>query len=90
MSGKKRIKFEYLPHATSTIFDLHFDLLGDFSRPPTRVEVEGDPGKKKFIVRAYQLQALTGIALCNQPPEKVESASQQLREWPRGRKPEPL
>jgi NADPH-dependent 2,4-dienoyl-CoA reductase/sulfur reductase-like enzyme len=90
MSGKKRIKFEYLPHAVSTVFDLHFDLIGDFSRPSTRFEVEGDPAKKKFIVRAYQLQALMGVALCNQSPEKVEAAKQQLREWPRGRKPEPV
>lgn len=88
MTGKKRIKFEYIPHAASTIFDLHFDLLGDFSRPPTRVEVEGDPAKKKFIVRSYQLQALMGVALCNHSPEKVEAAKTQLREWPRGKKTE--
>jgi NADPH-dependent 2,4-dienoyl-CoA reductase/sulfur reductase-like enzyme len=90
MSGKKRTKFEYLPHAASTVFDLHFDFVGDFSRPPTRVEVEGDAAKKKFIVRSYQIQALMGVALCNQSPERIEAAKQQLREWPRGRKPEPV
>lgn len=90
MTGKKRIKFEHLAHATSQLFDLHFDLVGDFSRPPTRVEVEGDPAKKKFIVRGYQLNALMGVALCNQSPEKVEAAKTQLREWPRGKKPEPI
>ena len=90
MTGKKRIKFEYLPHAASTLFDLHFDLVGDFSRPPTRIEVEGDPAKKKFTVRSYQLNALMGVALCNQSPEKVEAAKTQLREWPRGKKAEAI
>ena len=90
MTGKKRIKFEGLTHSTSTVFDLHFDFVGDFSKPPTRVEVEGDPVKKKFIVRGYQLSALMGVALCNQPPEKIEAAKTQLREWPRGKKAEPI
>ncbi len=90
MTGKKRIKFEYLPHATSTVFDLHFDFVGDFSRPPTRVEVEGDAAKKKFIVRGYQGNVLMGVALCNQPPEKIEAAKVQLREWPRGKKAETI
>jgi NADPH-dependent 2,4-dienoyl-CoA reductase/sulfur reductase-like enzyme len=90
MTGKKRIKFEYLPHATSTLFDLHFDFVGDFSKPPTRVELEGDLTKKKFIVRCYQLSTLMGITLCNQSPEKVEAAMTQLREWPRGKKQEAI
>jgi NADPH-dependent 2,4-dienoyl-CoA reductase/sulfur reductase-like enzyme len=90
MTGKKRIKFEYLLHASSTVFDLHFDFVGDFSKPPTRVEFEGDAAKKKFLVRTYQLNALMGVALCNQPPEKVEAAKTQLREWPRSKKAEPI
>lgn len=90
MTGKKRVKFEYLPHSTSQVFDLHFDFVGDFSKPPTRVEIEGDRAKKKFIARAYQLGALMGVALCNQAPEKVEAAQTQLREWPRGKKAETI
>ncbi len=90
MTGKKRIKFEYLPHARSTLFDLNFDFLGDFSRPATRVEFEGDLAKKKFIVRSYQLSALMAVALCNQTPEKVEAAKTQLREWPRSKKTESI
>jgi 3-phenylpropionate/trans-cinnamate dioxygenase ferredoxin reductase component len=90
MTGKKRIKFEYVPHSTSNLFDLHFDFVGDFSRPPTRVEVDGDVTKKKFIVRGYQLNQLMGVALCNQTPEKVEAATTQLREWPRGKKAEAI
>jgi hypothetical protein len=54
------------------------------------VEIEGDIAKKKFVVRSYQMSALMAVALCNQPPEKVEAAMTQLREWPRGKKPEPM
>ena len=90
MTGRKRIKFEYMPHADSTVFDLNFDFVGDFSRPPTRIETEGDPAKKKFIVRGFQLNTLMGVALCNQPPEKVEAAKVQLREWPRGKRQESI
>jgi NADPH-dependent 2,4-dienoyl-CoA reductase/sulfur reductase-like enzyme len=86
MTGKKRTKFDYLPHWSSVVFDLHFDFVGDFSKPATRIEVEGDKTKKKFIVRHYVLTQLMGVALCNQPPEKVEAAKTQLREWPRGKK----
>ena len=91
MTGKKRIKFEFLPHATSALFDLHFDFIGDFSKPPTRVELEGDLGKKKFVVKdVYQMSALMGVTLCNQSAEKVEAAKTQLREWPRSRKVETI
>ena len=86
MTGKKRIKWEWTPHHASTVFDLHFDFVGDCTKPPTRIEVEGDRAKKKFIVRHYQLTALTGVVLCNQSAEKVEAAKEQVRNWPRGRK----
>jgi len=88
MTGKKRIKFDGVPRFSSVLFDLHFDFVGDFSKPATRFEVEGDPVKKKFIVRSYQLTALMGVALCNQSAEKVDAAEAQLREWPRGKKSE--
>src|SRR3954465_12041994 len=74
MTAKKRIKFEHMPHASSRVFDLQFDFVGDFTRPATRFEVEGDAAKKKFIVRAYQMNALLGVTLCNQTPEKVDAA----------------
>ena len=86
MTGKKRIRFDYIPRWTSQIFDLQFDFVGDFTKPPTRVEVEGDRAKKEFVVRCFQLNALSGVVLCNQPSEAVASAETQLREWPRGKK----
>ena len=85
MTGKKRIKWDWTPHHSSTVFDLHFDFVGDCGKPPTRIEIEGDRAKKKFIVRHYQLTALTGIVLCNQSAEKVEAAKEQVKSWPRGK-----
>ncbi len=86
MTGKKRIKWDWLPHFESTVFDLHFDFVGDFYKPPTRMEIEGDRAKKKFIVRQYVLSQLMNVILVNQPPEKVDAAKTQLREWPRGKR----
>ena len=86
MTGKKRIKWDWMPHFASTVFDLHFDFVGDFTRPTSRVEIEGDRTKKKFIVRQYALTQLMNVVLCNQPAEKVEAAKTQLREWPRGKR----
>ena len=86
MTGKKRTKFEYVPQWSSSIFDLQFNFVGDFAKPPTRVEIEGDRAKKKFILRCFQLNALSGVILCNQSSEKVAAAESQLRDWPRGKK----
>ena len=83
--AKKRIKWDWTPHHSSTVFDLHFDFVGDCTKPPTRIEIEGDRAKKKFIVRHFQLTALTGIVLCNQPADKVEAAKEQVKTWPRGK-----
>jgi NADPH-dependent 2,4-dienoyl-CoA reductase/sulfur reductase-like enzyme len=86
MTGKKRIKWDWMPHFESTVFDLHFDFVGDFTKPITRVEVEGDRAKKKFVVRQYALSQLMNVVLVNQPAEKAEAAKVQLREWPRGKR----
>ena len=83
MTGRKRIKWEYVPHHSTVVFDLHFDFVGDFSKPATRVELVGDRAKQKFIVRHFHLAALTGVSLCNQPEEKLEAAKTEIREWPR-------
>jgi len=85
MTGKKRIKFEYVPHATARAFDLDFDLVGDFSKPPSRFQLEGDLAKKKFILRYFQPNGMSGVLLCNQSAEKLEAAKVELREAPRGK-----
>ena len=83
MTGKKRLKWEWMPHLSRTVFDLQFDFVGDFSKPATRFEIEGDRAKKKFIIRHHQLGALTGVTLCNQSDAAVEAAKTELREWKR-------
>jgi len=86
MTGKKRIKFEHVPHCEARALDLHFDFVGDFSKPPSRFQLEGSYEKKKFIARYFQPNGLMGILLCNQPSEKVEAAREELKEAPRGKK----
>ena len=83
MTGKKRLKFEYVPHCSARALDLHFDLVGDFTRPPTRFQIEGDRAKKKFTARYFQPAGMMGILLCNQSAEKVEAAKAELRAAPR-------
>jgi NADPH-dependent 2,4-dienoyl-CoA reductase/sulfur reductase-like enzyme len=83
MTGRKRIKWEYLPHTSTKLFDYHFDFVGDFSKPTTRIEIQGDRAKGKFAVRHFHLNTLLGISLCNQPSDKVEAAKTEVREFPR-------
>jgi NAD(P)H-nitrite reductase large subunit len=90
MTGKKRIKFEYVPHCTAQVLDMHFDLVGDFSKPPTRYEIEGDRSKKKFVARYYQPAGLMGLLLCNQSQNTVAEAREELRKAPRSTKKEPV
>ncbi len=80
MTGKKRIRYEQVPYFWTEMFDLHMDFVGDFSVLPTRVDLHGTYGKKKFVVRYYQREKLRGILLCQQPPREVESAKTQLRQ----------
>lgn len=75
MAAKKMTGFHYIPWHQSKVFDLTFDFVGDFTRPPTRVELEGDRDKKrKFVLKCYQLNRLTGYVFCNEEPKKVQKA----------------
>lgn len=80
MTGRKRIKYEYLPYFSSELFDIAFDFVGDFSLPPARAEVEGDRAKKKFIARYFRNGEHVATVLCNQEKAKVDSARKLLRE----------
>jgi NADPH-dependent 2,4-dienoyl-CoA reductase/sulfur reductase-like enzyme len=75
MASKKMTKFEYVPWFQSEVFDLTFDFVGDFTKAPTRTEIEGDREKKhKFFLKCYQLNKLTGYVFCNEDPKKVQKA----------------
>jgi 3-phenylpropionate/trans-cinnamate dioxygenase ferredoxin reductase subunit len=75
MAAKKMTKFEYVPWFRSNVFDLTFDFVGDFTKPPTRVELEGDRNKKRqFSLKCYQLNKLTGYVFCNADDKVVKKA----------------
>src|SRR5881398_1833135 len=80
MTGKKRIRYEQVPYFWTEIFDLRIDFVGDFTLPPTRVNLNGTYPKKKFIARYYQGDKLRGILLCQQTPHEVDAAKNQLRQ----------
>jgi 3-phenylpropionate/trans-cinnamate dioxygenase ferredoxin reductase subunit len=80
MTGKKRIRYEQLPYFWTEMFDLRFDFVGDFTLQPTRVDLSGAHGKKKFSARYYQGEKLRGILLSNARPKEIEAAKTQLRQ----------
>src|SRR5437763_3508198 len=80
MTGKKRIRYEQVPYFWTEMFDLRIDFVGDFTLPPTRVNLDGTYPKKKFIARYYQGDKLRGILLCQQTPREVDAAKNQLRQ----------
>ena len=79
MTGKKRIRYEQLPYFWTEMFDLRMDFVGDFSVPPTRIELRGTHAKRKFVARYYHGEKLRAILLCQQPPREVEAAKKELR-----------
>src|SRR4051794_32581409 len=79
MTGKKRQRYEQIPYFWTEMFDLHLDFVGDFSVQPTRVDLRGTYGKKKFVARYYQGDRLRAILLCNHTTRDVESARTDLR-----------
>jgi 3-phenylpropionate/trans-cinnamate dioxygenase ferredoxin reductase subunit len=78
ITGKKRQRFKAMPCYSSTVFDLRFDFVGDFSQAPVHYEIEGDRSKHSFQARYYQGPKLMGVLLCNQPPETVTAAKEAI------------
>src|ERR1700676_2607029 len=79
MTGKKRQRYEQIPYFWTEMFDLHFDFIGDFSVPPTRIDLRGTYAKKRFGARYYQGERLRAILLCNHKLREVDSAKTELR-----------
>jgi NADPH-dependent 2,4-dienoyl-CoA reductase/sulfur reductase-like enzyme len=74
MAARKMENFSYIPWHQSRVFDLEFDFVGDFTRPPTRVELDGDRDKRrKFMLKCYQLNKLTGVVFCNAEEKQVKA-----------------
>ncbi len=79
LTGKKRQRFDYLPYFFSEIFDLSLEFYGDFSRPPSLVEVEGDRDSAKFVLRYIELGKLRGAVLCNAAKGTGEAIAKEIR-----------
>ncbi|HEX8898548.1 MAG TPA: FAD-dependent oxidoreductase [Chthoniobacterales bacterium] len=79
MTGKKRIRYEQVPYFWTEMFDLKLDFVGDFSLPPTRINLKGTYAKKKFVVRYYQGEKLRALLLCQATPKEVDGAKTELR-----------
>ena len=79
MTGKKRIRYEQIPYFWTEMFDLRMDFVGDFSIPPTRIELKGTHAKKRFVARYFQGDKLRALLLCQATPREVESARTELR-----------
>ncbi|MFL6537542.1 MAG: NAD(P)/FAD-dependent oxidoreductase [Chthoniobacterales bacterium] len=79
MTGKKRIRYEQIPFFWTEMFDLKLNFIGDFSLPPTRVDLTGTYAKKKFTARYYQGEKLRALLLSQATPREVESAKTELR-----------
>jgi NADPH-dependent 2,4-dienoyl-CoA reductase/sulfur reductase-like enzyme len=80
MTGKKRIRFDYVPFYSSALFDLHLDFVGDFTRPPGSCQIEGSYDRRKFILRYLNGNKLSGVILCNQDAAKLKAARQEVRQ----------
>src|SRR4051812_657343 len=79
MTGKKRIRYEQVPYFWTEMFDLKMDFVGDFSLPPSRINLKGAYAKKKFVVRYYQGEKLRAVLLCQAAPREVDAAKTELR-----------
>lgn len=79
MTGKKRMRYEQIPYFWTEMFDLRMDFVGDFSIPPTRIELKGTHAKKRFVARYFQGDKLRALLLCQATPREVESARTELR-----------
>ncbi len=79
ITGKKRTKYEYLPHYQTRVFDLEFDFVGDFNLPPVRVVVDGSREKKSFILKYMSGERLRAAVLCNRKPAEAEAMKKQIR-----------
>ncbi len=79
VTGKKRTKYEYMPHYQVKIFDLEMDFVGDFNLPPVRVVVDGARDKKHFVLKYMSGERCRAAVLCNRKPAEVEAIKKQIR-----------
>ncbi len=81
MTAKKRIRYSRMPDHSTTILDLQLRFIGDFSLPPSRVELEGSRAKKSFVAQYFNGDKLRAALLCNRKDaEKIaKSVAEQIK-----------
>ncbi len=79
LTGKKRQRFDYIPYFFSEIYDLSLEFYGDFSRPPSLVQIEGKRDSTRFTLRYTELGKLRGAVLCNAPKAAGEAIEKEIR-----------
>lgn len=79
MTGKKRIKFDRVPYYFTQLFDLHFSFFGDFSLPPSQVELEGKRETRKFTVRYFRSGKLVAVVTVHQGAAYADGAREEIR-----------
>ena len=80
MTGKKRIKFDYVPYFFSDLFDLNFEFVGDFSFRARPVKIEGDRKKKNFIARYYQGAKFAASSCATRHPTRRKPRGSRIRD----------
>ena len=80
MTGKKRQRYDHLPHYTSELFDLTLRFIGNFgSGVPLQPVLDGSREKKSFAVRFFQGDKLQAAVLCNRPEEEAAEIDKVMR-----------
>jgi 3-phenylpropionate/trans-cinnamate dioxygenase ferredoxin reductase component len=79
MTGRKRQKFEIVPFCSSTVLDMHFDFIGDFSTPHLLADVEGVREKGSFIARYRRGETVVAAVLCNRKPEEAKKVREEIK-----------
>src|SRR5437763_2729454 len=73
MTGKKRIRYEQLPHFWLEMFDLRMDFVGDFTVAATSIDLDGRYGRTKVTGQYFQGEKLPDILLRQQPQRDVDA-----------------
>ena len=80
MTGKKRQRYDHLPHYTSELFDLSLRFIGNFgSGVALQPVLDGSREKKSFTVRYFQGDRLQAAVLCNRSDEEAAEIDKVMR-----------
>ena len=79
MTGKKRVKFDYVPYFFTQLFDVNLEFFGEFKFVPSQVEFDGSRPRRKFVARYFCQGKLVGVVHCNQEARLGAKAREMIR-----------